>query len=226
MNLEERLARLDKAVSYNTVKRGQWTACLLSQLSPEAEDANNAGACPSDVMPAWLAYLTPWIDDSGTVEHWPDVVRRYASLARRWHALVPEQWHRLDYRVRAICVREATRHTTDQKVIETCAKVALLCDRVANGGDVTSKEWAVAAARAAGAAAWAARAAAGTAEARAARAEAEAAAGAGAAAWAARAAWAAKAARAEAGTAEAAGAAGADRIIDAVLDAIEQEVSK
>lgn len=149
MNIEQRLARLDKAVEDNSVKRGQWTACLLAQLSPEAEKASSASACPATVMPPWLAHLTPWIDDAGTIDHWPSVVRRYASLAHRWHALTPDQWHRLDYRVRAICVREAMAHTKNEKVIDVCGRVVELCDRVARGDEVPEQDWAAAEAAAA-----------------------------------------------------------------------------
>jgi len=190
VNLQERLARLDRAVERNEVRRGQWRACLLSQLSPECEQEESASYCPSEVMPEWLASLTPWIDDSGTIEHWPEVVRRYASLAHRWHKLTPEQWTRLDYRVRAICVREAMRHTTSEAVLSVCDTVTALCDRAASGDMPSGEEWA-AAARAA-AAAWAAAARAAAAAwaaawtaARAARAAAEAARAAAWAAWAA-----------------------------------------
>lgn len=180
MNIDERLARLDRAVKNNEVKRGQWQAYLLSQLSPEAEAAKDAAACPADVMPAWLAILTPKIDDECSLAHWPDVIRRYASLAHQWHVLTPAQWTRLDYRCRAIAVREAMRHTTEEPVIAACNGVLALLDRAGTGGEVSHEEWAEAEARAA----------------RAARAEAAAA----AAAW--------------------------DRMIDAWLDAIEQEIAR
>jgi hypothetical protein len=214
MNLTERNDRLDRAIEHDEVKRGQWRACLLSQLAPECEAAEDWRPCPADVMPAWLAALTPWMDDRGTIEAWPGMVRRYAAVARRWHVLSDETWARLMFRACAISVREAMSHTTDAGALAACKSVAGLCDHAAYGDTPTAKEWS---------AAWAARAAwaAG-----AAKAAAAAAAGAGAAAAAARAARAAeeaaKAARAAEEAATAARAAGADRITAAILDAIEQ----
>ncbi len=39
-------------------------------------------ACPATLIPPWLAYLTPGIDDSGTEEKWAAMVRRYAKVVR------------------------------------------------------------------------------------------------------------------------------------------------
>ena len=54
--------------------------------------AEDPAMCPADLMPLWMAHLTPWIDDRGTNDPWPSVVRKYASLASRWHVLNDEQW--------------------------------------------------------------------------------------------------------------------------------------
>jgi hypothetical protein len=252
MNIDSRLSRLDTLIAEGRLVRQEWaghdasgreTACLLAALSPEAGVKESAGACPATVMPSWLAHLTPWIDDAGTLEHWPEVVRRYASLAHRWNVLSQESWTRLDYRVRAICVREAMRHTTDAGTLAACDTVGALCDRTAVG-DTGEKDWATAGAAAAAAksAAWSAAAAAKSAAWSAAAAAKSAAwsatAAAKSAAWsatwaaaaaAAAAAWAARAAAraaeaaaaARAARAEAAATEAADRLIDAILDAIE-----
>jgi hypothetical protein len=181
-----RLERLDTIRSEGRLVRQTWTgtdgagrdtACLLAALSPEAGAAGQASACPADVMPAWLAHLTPWVDDAGTAEHWPEVVSRYAALAHRWSVLTPATWGRLDYRVRGLCVREAMRYTKSAAALAACETVAALCEWAADGDMASEELWAAAAAAAAGAAA--------------------------------------------------AGAAGAaDRLIDAILGAIEAEVGK
>lgn len=151
--------RLDKYIREDRLIRGEWagekngkaTACLLAALSHKAGEDASPASCPSTLMPAWFAYLTPWIDDSGTIEHWPDVVKRYASLAHRWHVLTKEDWQRLEYVVRAIFVREAMTHvpkTGFDDVKKACAQSIKLCERAANGEAVKEEEW------------WAARAAA------------------------------------------------------------------
>jgi hypothetical protein len=231
MNLIERYDLLDRRIADNSLARGTWIACLLSTLAPECESAQSATPCPAEVMPAWLAYLTPRIDDAGTLEHWPVVVRRYAALVRRWHVLTPETWHRLDYRVRSICVREAMVHTSNATVLGACQSVVALCDRAASGGQSSDEEWR--------AAAMSTAAAMGQAPADDAAANSAAAAARSASAvWAARTAAsravvsaAARRSRAtaEAATAEAeakvAMAEASDRIIDATLDAIDDAIA-
>ena len=101
-------------------------------------------------MPVWLAHLTPWIDDAGTEEHWPEVVKRYADLQERWHVLSGEDWKWLEYRVKQIALREAMTHTDDAEVLKACTNIdAVLC-RALEGKEVTQDEW-NAAARAANA---------------------------------------------------------------------------
>jgi hypothetical protein len=257
----ESLALLDTLIAEERLIRNAWagkdakgreTACLLAALAPETALETDAGACPATVMPAWLAHLTPWMDDSGSLAAWPAMVRRYAALARRWHVLSPAQWYRLDYVARAIAVRAAMDATTNESVLAVCRQTAALCDRRGGGEAVTDQEFkeaaeaaaeaaeAAAGRAAAEAAAWraaAAEAAAEAAEAAAGRAAAAAAAwraaaaawraaeAAEAAAWrAAAAAWrAAEAAEAAAGRAASAGRAAADRITDSILGAIERE---
>ncbi len=99
-------------------KRRAWTAghdraCLLAALSPEAGEAQSAAACPARVMPLWLAELTPWIDDSPSDDAWPHVVRRYASLARRWHVLDSAAWERARIGALLAIVEEARTHAGD-----------------------------------------------------------------------------------------------------------------
>ena len=240
MNNEQRCERLDQFIRENRLIRKAWTgtdaqgretACLLAALAPECAKGNVI-ECPSELMPQWLAELTPWIDDEPSEEAWPVIVKRYAELSHRWHVLTPDAWSRLDFTARAIAVRKAREFVPASRVgvMNAIDDVLALLGRATDGGDVNANEWAAArvAARAARAAeasvaaegAWAVRAAAGAAD--------EAAEGAGAAAraaaWAARAAWAA--ARVAARAARAAEAQAADQIITAILDAIEVEIAK
>jgi len=186
---------------FGTDEQGRQTACLYAALVGN----DRPPECPSSVMPRWLAYLTPWIDDAGSAEKWPAMVRRYADLAGRWHVLTEEQWHRAEYKFRKECVLESMKHTTNEVVLAACRTVIALLDREIAGDSPTKDEWTVAAA-----AAWAAEAAAQ----RRARAAAE------AAAWAAEA-----AARAEAAwTAWAAWAAAADRLTEKLFEILEGEI--
>ena len=212
--------------------RGSWATvdererqllCLYTALvgDPDARPVS----CPASLCPLWLAHLLPWIDDAGSVEHWPAVVERVVRLAPRFASLPPE----LEWTVRALCVREAMRHTTDTKVLAVCERVAELCERRSRGEAVSWKEMAISSAEAASteaAASWAGaptgppatwvtamRAAESAAETASAKAESvwTAATAAVKTAWAAAAGEGMRAAWAEA----------ADRLTDAILDAIE-----
>lgn len=200
-------------ITNGTLIRGKWTgtdaqgrhtACLLAAMVPQCGEDQSSAACPADVMPSWLARLTPDLDDRGTLAAWPAMVERFASLAARWHTLDAAAWLRVQYTFLAACVREAASHTNEKKALDVCERVALLCDGVVETGVVDAKAFDDARAEA-WAAAWAAWAAAWAAE----------------TAWAA--AWAARAAAAEAAWAEAWAA--WDRVTVALFDAIEKELT-
>ena len=115
-------------------------------------------------MPLWLAHLTAWIDAAGSEAAHPAMVRRYASLASRWHALSPEDWRRLDYRVRVICLDEADHHYDHDiypAVSRAVQRVRALCSRAGAGDMPTREEWAADPAASWEAAAWARAAASG-----------------------------------------------------------------
>ena len=191
---------------------GRATACLLAALVPECGRDGSAAACPAELMPAWLAHLTPWIDDAGSEENWMETVFRFADLAASWHVLDTETWRRLEYRVKAVVVREAVRHTTNAGALSACETVIDLCDRAASGEAIPDTTWSAArsaarsaersatwsAARSAESAAWSAESAASSA------------------------AWNAESAASAVDAANAA----ADRIIAGVLDAIETAIRK
>lgn len=102
---------------------GRHTACLFVALAGKGKRPRD---CPKDLMPKWFAHLTPWIDDAGTEKHWPEVVRRYADLAERWHVLTEKQWQRLEFKVKLIAVEVAMSHTDEKEVLSSCEQVVSL----------------------------------------------------------------------------------------------------
>lgn len=86
----------------------------------------------------WLAALTPWMDDGGSIEVWPGMIRRYGSVAARWHVLTPDDWQRCLWRTCIVTVREAMTHTTDATVLAVCeqsiASVQMFLDGKPRGG--------------------------------------------------------------------------------------------
>lgn len=201
----ERLDRLDTMIRENRIIRGAWTerdrACLLAALAPEAGKAQSASACPAEVMPEWLAHLTPWIDDAPSEEAWPALVRRYAALARRWHVLDTAAWERARIGALIAIVSEARMHCPQHET-QTLAAIDGVLAWLRRGAPASERL----------AALWAAEAAAQSAAVAAAEAAAEAAKAAQSAAKAA-----AKAAARWSATAS-------DRIAASVLDAIEREI--
>jgi len=229
MNYEQRIENLNRHIEGGTLVRNRWgdgrdRACLLAAMSPECAESESPMDCPASVMPKWLAELTPWMDDDGSEEAWPHMVRRYAALAARWHVLSDGQWSRLEFVAKKIAVESCLEHNEG-----VCAPVIALLDRSIAGDIPSDEEWSAArsaardAARAAWYAAWSAVDAANAAWSAASHAAWDAADAANAARAAARAA--ARDAADAAGAACAAGAA-ADQITASILDAIEAEIYK
>jgi hypothetical protein len=221
MNIEDRVERLNTFINEDRIVRGYWTgvdgrgretACLLAALSPEVvEHDGNASACPASVMPAWFAFITPWIDDNASEAAWPSAIRRYAVCAARWSALDDAAWRRVEIAARRAAVVEAMSYTTDEQVLDAGREVLAW---LAEGMPEPSLNMAAKAEDAAAmlAAAWAAKAAdVSTAAMLAAK-------------WAVDAALRAAAAAKESSVvAAAAQRATADRITDAILSALEAE---
>ncbi len=215
MNYQQRIENLNRHIEGGTLVRNRWgdgrdRACLLAAMSPECAESESAMDCPASVMPKWLAELTPWMDDNGSEEAWPQMVRRYAALAARWHVLSDGQWSRLEFVAKKIAVESCLEHNEG-----ACAPVIDLLDRAIAGDIPSDEEWS-----AAWSAAWAAADHAAHAASYAARAARSAAAvryAASAASYAASyAAWAAWPAE----------DAAADQITASILDAIEAEIDK
>jgi hypothetical protein len=127
MNIEDRVNRLQSLINEGRIIRNDWsgtdeqgreTACLLAALSPEVAEQETASACPADVMPAWLAHLTPWMDDNVSEYTWPSAIRRYAACAARWPTLDNAAWRRVEIAARRACVAEAMRHTAEERVLD------------------------------------------------------------------------------------------------------------
>jgi len=104
MQYSNRLSNLTMMVRENLLIRHQWvgqdesgmrTACLLAALSPEVATFRNAAACPASVMPGWLAYLTPSMDDHVTDNYWPIMINEYAAVAAIWPVLDSFAWERI-----------------------------------------------------------------------------------------------------------------------------------
>lgn len=201
-------------VDAGTLVQGKWhdrrasdgreIACLLGAIHPSVESPAD---CNGELMPMWLAEMTPTLFDGIPAESVLPVARRYGELVARWGKLSQDQWDAILTRVLVRCIdvaMESARPVNEER--SYWPAVAAACDQVktalVSGGDAASFE-------AAAWAAWAARAAEAAARAAAARAARAAKA---AAAWAARA--------AEAAAAEAAACLS---LFGFVLDQIEME---
>ena len=133
-----------------TDAQGRATACLLAALAPECGAAESSAACPAEVMPAWLAPLTVFIDDSGSLTSWLGHVRRYAAIAPRFGELIGD----LDRRALIGCLRvivaEAPSHGEPSGAVSA---VLALLDREIGGDRPTAAEYASSAAAASASAA-------------------------------------------------------------------------
>ena len=189
-----------------TLVRGVWgdgnkRACLYTALVPGATSTDN---CPADVMPQWLADLTPLLDGNVGQDKWRDRVARYGRASLRWHVLDAKAWDRVQRRFRAACIRHALVFVAPldhgdywPQVLSVCTCIAETLER----GKEPSKSQK---------AAWAAWAAAWTAAGMAAK----------------EAAWAAAETTAWACDAEEATAWACDALFDALMVLIEVEIAK
>ena len=198
--------RLIRRAWADTDTQGKQLFCIYTALAGDPEARPNT--CPASLAPRWVAYLLPWLDDAGSEDAWPSVVRRVVRLAPH----LPRLSAGVEYTCRRIAVEEAMWHVADEnaEALAACRAVIVLCRRAEAGDPPSSAEWAAVRAKeeaAAWAAAWAAEEAAARTAARAAE---------EAAAWAA--AWSMEVA--EVRTAEAA----ADRLSDVILSALEADV--
>lgn len=124
------------------VEDGYERACLLAAAAPEIVGEDRIGdpaLCPAEILPQWLADLTPWIDDSGSLELWPEHVERYAAALSRSDVLGEGAWHRLELRVRGLAYvalrRLAAVHAPELlPLVDKC--IEFYAHAVADDGDL------------------------------------------------------------------------------------------
>ena len=139
--------RIIRCQWHRTDKDGRELACLLGAVGANVDSPSK---CPAEVMPAWLAHLTPSIDDNTSSSAWPAIIRRYADAAVRWHVLTPQAWRRCEMIVK----REALLIARPFDTSTACTTVLALINRSLSGDEPSESEWsnaayAVAATRAA-----------------------------------------------------------------------------
>jgi hypothetical protein len=176
MSINERFDRLDTFITENRLVRNEWgdgqeRACLLLALAPEVGAYGFVDRCPASLLPAWLAELTPDLDDNGSASAWPAMVRRYSHVVRRGATTLDDAgWRRVLARTMLAVLAEAAPHDPSG----SCVRVSALWVRVLSGEEPLKGEWEAAraaasfaaAARAASEAAWDAASAAADAAAR------------------------------------------------------------
>jgi hypothetical protein len=135
--------RIKQFADEGRIIRGQWhktdsegreLACLLGAVGA---DVNSPSKCPAEVMPAWLAHLTPSIDDNTSESAWPEIIRRYADCAVRWHVLTPDDWQRCEMKVK----REALLIAQPFDNGGSCATVLDLIDLALSGDEPSESDW-------------------------------------------------------------------------------------
>lgn len=134
---------------------GRQLLCLYTSLMDDP--LARPSKCPASVAPQWIAELLPWMDDVGTDDAWPAMVRRVADLAPKLGSLTGERSERLRSRCLARVLREFVLPMAGTSSVVVVGSLNLL-DLHAGGGDVTHAEWAEASATAraeASATAWA-----------------------------------------------------------------------
>ena len=151
MTFEDRLERLDRHIRGGTLLRIGWgdgveNASPLVALAPECADEQEAEACPADVMPLWMAQWVAEGDIRGSDVAWPWMAASFASSARRWSVLTPDDWERVRYRwlaesVLKIADSRAVSLAREQRAVRAVYTVRALCRRAARGDIPTQREW-------------------------------------------------------------------------------------
>jgi hypothetical protein len=143
MNTEQRFGRLAKMLTEDRIVRRQWgdgyhKACLLVALAPEVGPSGVIQLCPASLMPEWMAHLTVKIDDLGTKEAWPWMIRRY-SLSVRKGALTldDEGWNRVRARLMIEALHVAENHDNTLR----CVLAAAFLGRYLDGETPSQEQW-------------------------------------------------------------------------------------
>lgn len=119
---------------------GRPTACLLSALSPDVAASHNPADCPVSVMPLWMAYLTPFLNEMTSKSAWPQISTRYADLSDAWGVLDGAAWMRLDYATRVAALQIALPYCVNKSMTTACDIAIRHCERVAEGGPIIASD--------------------------------------------------------------------------------------
>ena len=150
MHQQARIDNLKNMLSANRIIRGTWHAadpfgrecmCLLAALAPEAAEKKSCLVVPETVMPQWLAQLTVWMNDLGTTEAWPLMIKRYVELAEQWHTLKPIAWKRAEVRVRRAVIVNVQQFAEREVTRKLCEHGVTLFDRVLAREYPLHREW-------------------------------------------------------------------------------------
>jgi hypothetical protein len=145
MFLNDRFDRLCFFIKESRLIRNEWgdgqeRACLLVAIAPEVGENGDTDRCPAYVLPRWMAHLTPDIDDNGSMDAWPKMVERYATVVRRGsHTLDEKGWYRVLCRFMVFVIKDAEPHDASG----SCESTLALWLRVLEGDEPTQDEWKV-----------------------------------------------------------------------------------
>jgi len=84
---------------YNPVKQRvsvTYQYCLLGAMHKESAINRHHSYCPKEIMPKFMAAITPIINDYVSTEKWEAMVDRYIGLASKWYKLTPDQWSEIE----------------------------------------------------------------------------------------------------------------------------------
>ena len=119
---------------------GRDIACLLGAIHPSV---TSAAQCNGDLMPMWLAELTPVLFDGISTDQVVPIARRYGALIARWDRLSTVQWDSILTRVLIRCIDEAVAAAEPIcRDEEFWPAVAAACEQskaAINSGDKTAR---------------------------------------------------------------------------------------
>ena len=114
--------------AWHTEKGGRKMACLLGSIHPSV---TSEAECNGDLMPMWLAQLTPRLFDSIPADKVTEIGLRYGSLVARWHVLTPDQWEAVKTAFLVRTVDAALSSAREVSSGEACwAQVEAACEQV------------------------------------------------------------------------------------------------
>lgn len=127
---------------------GRELVCPLAAYSSAV--ISSAWQCPTDELPRFVALMLPAIDDNVSDEaRWP-IMRCLGDILIHPHfaTLSDIAWRRINMGWRIVALREVMSHTQNQKMQTACETVIALCERAASGDEPSLTEWKRAAANA------------------------------------------------------------------------------